>query len=118
MLRIASFAAMYGGNIALDRLRDVIGVTTHDLQRALKRLLDEHLIRSVDSNEISGLHALRSGAITDVIHRLPPQTLEVTSQQAFFATSESSIRDLLEGAIGTKTIATRSDAISLNVKTW
>lgn len=92
---------MHGAHTELTLLQRVLGVSAEDLQRALARLLDEHLIRRIDDNTIGGLHRLRSRAITEAAHRIPPplvnETARLTLRTAATADLASVTSALMDG---------------------
>lgn len=80
ILRIVSLTALAGGVISLARLKARLHASDGDMQRALVRLLDEHLVRQVAEDELSGLHEVRSRAICDAAHAVPPPSLQQTAR--------------------------------------
>ena len=79
ILRIVSVAAEYGGAIDVRRLGATLSIKDLDLQRALARLVDEHMVSDPAAGHIGGLHRLRSQAISPSMPRhttLPPQRLD------------------------------------------
>jgi hypothetical protein len=79
VLRVAALAASHGGATDLTRLRLSLAISEGDLQRALARLLEEHLVIQLSAEAIGGLHRLRSEAITVASHRIPPPAIAATA---------------------------------------
>lgn len=79
LLRVVSIAARSGAAIDLRRFASKYDRSDEDVQRALCRLVDEHLVRSVGPNELTGLHRLRSAALLEATHRTPPPSLAETA---------------------------------------
>jgi hypothetical protein len=82
LLRIVSLSAGAGASVDLRRFADQFELADEDVQRALARVLDEHLVRSVGPNQVAGLHRLRSAALQAATHAVPPPSLEETAMLA------------------------------------
>lgn len=59
ILRITSLAGAAGAMVDINRLAEVLGLSQNDLSRALRRLIDEHLISEPQNGFLRGLHQLR-----------------------------------------------------------
>lgn len=77
ILALVSTAHRWGATLNFRRVQDALGVGDIVLREALDRLTDEHLIRSTGTN-LSGLHQLRSGALSQSVHAQPPPALNET----------------------------------------
>ncbi|MEE3660827.1 hypothetical protein V2I52_02625 [Brenneria sp. g21c3] len=75
ILRITALAGTVGAMVDIDRLYEILGLSQSDLSRALRRLIDEHLISESRNGQLRGLHQLRSAAILSLCHKYPPPTL-------------------------------------------
>lgn len=78
ILRITSFAGAASAMVDVDRLAQTVAAPDAEVSRALRRLLDEHLLRETADGLIGGMHQLRSAEILRLTHRTPPPTLATT----------------------------------------
>lgn len=77
VLALASTADRWSAAIATTDVARLCGLSDEELQGALYRLRAEHLV--VETNGwIGGLHQLRSSAICEAVHAVPPPTLDET----------------------------------------
>lgn len=77
VLSIVAMADQWSATIEAGTLQLATGTTAFDLRRSLDRLSQEHLL--VESNGVlTGLHPLRSQAITRALHATPPPKLVST----------------------------------------
>ena len=77
VLALASTADRWSAAIATTHVGHVCGLSDEELQGALYRLRSEHLVVERDG-WIGGLHQLRSTAICEAVHAVPPPTLGET----------------------------------------
>ena len=77
VLALASTADRWSAAIATTDVARVCGLSDEELQGALHRLRAEHLVVERDG-WIGGLHQLRSTAICEAVHAVPPPTLGET----------------------------------------
>ena len=80
-LALASTADRWSAAIATTDIAGVCGLSDEELQGALYRLRAEHLVIETDG-WIGGLHQLRSTAICEAVHAVPPPTLGSDHQEA------------------------------------
>ena len=74
-LALVATSDRYSVSITSSELEVQLGVEGTELRRALSRLVEEHLV--VDRHgEIGGIHQIRSRILVDVIHAIPPPSLE------------------------------------------
>ncbi|EHQ7191455.1 hypothetical protein KSP16_004191, partial [Salmonella enterica subsp. enterica serovar Abaetetuba] len=85
ILRIIALAGAAGAMVDIDRLSEVLDLSQSDLSRALRRLIDEHLISESLNGKLGGLHQLRSATIFSLCHKYPPPTLLHTIAEAVLA---------------------------------
>jgi len=85
ILRITALAGAAGAMVDVDRLSKVLDLSQNDLSRALRRLIDEHLISESRNGQLGGLHQLRSAAILSQCHKYPPPTLLHTIAETVLA---------------------------------
>lgn len=95
LLRVVSLAAASSAAIDLRRFASVHDLTDEAVQRALRRLLDEHLVRRTGPNELGGLHRLRSEALLEATHQTPPPSLSETAALAIQCASTGDLPVLL-----------------------
>ena len=81
VLSLVSVADRWTVSISTGDLAPACGVTDFELRAATSRLVDEHLVVELDG-AMSGLHRLRSTAISDIIHDQPPPDLHSTIRRA------------------------------------
>ena len=79
VLRLVATAHAFGADLDANRVRDDLGLSSAAVQRALARLLEEHLIAERQDGRLSGLHAIRSSAICEELHRIPPWRIEASA---------------------------------------
>ena len=77
LLRLVSVAHRWSATLSTSDVKAACGMSDWDLQRTLTRLAEEHLIVERDGM-VSGLHRLRSSAISESIHTQPPHDLNNT----------------------------------------
>ena len=94
LLRVTSVAAISGAAIDLRRFAGEFLLSDEDVQRALTRLMDEHLVRAIGQNEVTGLHRLRSEALLRATHDTPPPSLEETAAAAIRCTTPTDLPEL------------------------
>jgi hypothetical protein len=68
IIRATAVLCARGGEVAVDRLWEHLGLGPDRTARALRRLLDEHLVRESRPGVLGGLHALRSKALLHASH--------------------------------------------------
>lgn len=62
--------ARFGGSIDAALLRDRLGLSNGDFDRALMRLVDEHAVKVVGDGTLTGLHEIRSAGLHDALGRM------------------------------------------------
>lgn len=77
VLALVSVADQWSASLRAERIADSLGGDDARLRQAIGSLANEHLLVERDG-EISGLHPVRSAAIVDAIHSLPPPSLRMT----------------------------------------
>lgn len=95
ILRMTSVIGRTGGRTDIDRLQSIIGVPAHDLSVALRRLVDEHLLRETSNGKLSSLHQIRGNALAVVTHEAPPPFLSETVRQACLTVSREDIESFI-----------------------
>jgi len=79
VVRLAALAGAAGATVEMTRLQSVLETSPPDLARALRRLLEEHLLRDEGGGHIGGLHQLRSAELLRLSHASPPPTLAASA---------------------------------------
>lgn len=74
VLRVAAAAGATGAMVDVDRLPAVLNIPEEEISRALRRLIDEHLIRETGDCRIGALHQLRAAELFRLCHEYPPPT--------------------------------------------
>ena len=77
VLAVTSVADRWSATLSTDSLAETCRITDSQLRMALARLAAEHLVVERDG-EVGGLHRLRSVALCDATHTLPPPKLTET----------------------------------------
>ena len=72
-----SVAHRWGAALSVTRLAEVVSGSAGELKEALTRLADEHLV-TVEDGVVRGLHPLRSTALCEAVHEVPPPTISGT----------------------------------------
>ena len=68
IVRGAAVLSVLGGEVDAGRLSELLDVGPNAANVALKRLIDEHLVRESRPGVLGGLHMLRSQALVDASH--------------------------------------------------
>lgn len=77
LLGVVAMADQWSATVDTATVLAATGATDLELRRSIERLAREHLLVERDG-VLTGLHPVRSEAITRAIHRSPPPTLEGT----------------------------------------
>lgn len=94
ILRITALAGAAGAMIDAERLPGVLGIDQGDLIRALRRLIDEHLVAEPCAGRLGGLHQLRSTTLFELCHAHPLPTPSHTVAEAVRAATGASLEAL------------------------
>ena len=105
VLRLVATAATFGAEVDATQLQTHLGLSFPALQRALARLIDEHLIAERREGLLGGMHALRSRAIQEELHRLPPLRLEATAADVVQLLDPLALQTFLSQLLATDTAA-------------
>jgi hypothetical protein len=81
VLAVGGVAHAWGASISLAGLDRALHCSDHELSAALHRIVDEHLLQ-VDGDALRGLHQVRSNAIVEAVHRIPPPQLATSVSRA------------------------------------
>jgi hypothetical protein len=77
VLAPVSASDRWGAALSVEALTLLAGGSAPELRAALSRLVDEHVI-TIRDGSVRGLHPLRSAALCDAVHRVPPPLLAST----------------------------------------
>ena len=77
VLALVATADSWSASIPIVDLEAGAGASSPELRAALERLVKEHLLVE-HGGVVGGIHQIRSRAIVDVIHRIPPPELKAT----------------------------------------
>lgn len=91
VLSLAATADCWQASITIEKAAEACGVTEIELRQPIERLVEEHLLIT-RSGSISGLHQLRSAAIAEAIHDVPPPTLDDTVRKLLLVFGPEQLR--------------------------
>ncbi len=69
-----SVAHRWGAALSVGSLAEAVAGSAGEFKEALTRLAEEHLL-TVDDGVVRGLHPVRSAALCDAVHEVPPPTI-------------------------------------------
>ncbi len=75
VLALAATADRWSASVSVEGLESTLGVPRSQLRAAMARLVNEHLLTE-RNGLISGVHQVRSAAIVDAVHEIPPPLLQ------------------------------------------
>lgn len=110
ILALVSTAHRWGATLNFRRVQEALGVGDVEFRAALDRLTDEHLVRSTGT-ALTGLHQLRSGALSQSVHAQPPPALTETVATILPLLNTT---DLLPFVVGALSANQLDDAIVLD----
>lgn len=105
VLRLVATADTFGAEVDALQLQAHLGLSSPALQRALARLIDEHLIAERREGRLGGMHALRSRAIQEELHRQPPLRLETTAADVVQLLDPLALQTFLSQLLAAETAA-------------
>lgn len=101
LLSLSATADRWSATLPVDKAAEACGVAQIELREPLARLAEEHLL--VEHNgTISGVHQLRSTAISDAIHKQPPPTLDHTISRLVSVLGPEQVRRFVPNALRDK----------------
>ncbi len=104
VLRLVAMPAAWGATVDVEAVRAALGASEEELQRALARLLDEHLLVQVNPGELGGLHQLRSTELLRATHGRPPPTLAATIDTVLGFIAPYWLPQLLSGILAAEVV--------------
>ncbi len=78
IIRLASAAGRTGAALDVERIQAELSLCDEQIGRALRRLIDEHLVREMGEARIGSLHQIRATHLFEIAHRIPPPTITAT----------------------------------------
>ncbi|WP_326943735.1 hypothetical protein OG439_27680 [Amycolatopsis sp. NBC_01307] len=93
-----SVAHRWGAALSAARLAEVASQSAGEFKDALTRLVDEHLV-AVDDGVVRGLHPVRSAALCEAVHEVPPPTLRDTVRDVIEWIGADDLRSFVARAI-------------------
>lgn len=99
VLRLTSAAASLGASVSTSLLAKHLKLSSVDCARALQRLIDEHLVRRIGSDEITGLHELRSQCILASCLELMPGSIADMREEALAIVSANGMPSMIVASI-------------------
>lgn len=111
-LRIVALAGAAGTTVKMRCLPEVLGVSTNEVARGLRRLVEEHLVRDDGGSGLTGLHQLRSAELVRLTHQDPPPSISDTFAQAVRSVSAADLEQLVVDALRHRGVAT-ADAVMI-----
>lgn len=82
ILRVTSAAGVAGAVVDVQRLPIILDRSEAEVSRALRRLIDEHLLKKHSLSCVTTLHQLRATTLFHLCHEFPPPTSEQTVSKA------------------------------------
>ncbi len=93
--RIVCAADVCGLAISTHALRR-LGIEDHELDKAISRLENEHVIRNSEGGNLRGLHPVRSGHLLNALHRHAPSLAETFASTIDLLGTGEEVRILLK----------------------
>jgi hypothetical protein len=101
VLSLVAVADQWGASLLSTNVAVASGASALELRQTVTRLTDEHLLVERDG-VISGLHRLRSAALSDAIHKTPPPNLAATVSRVLGLVPTSELHRFVAGALTEK----------------
>ena len=111
IIRSTSVLCAHGGEVHADRLAQLLGLGRDAARRALRRLLDEHLVLERRPGVLGGLHRLRSKALLAAAHDEVTSLRTDTLWRSLAATTQDSLPTVLQSILSTSDDEEESDAL-------
>ena len=108
VLSLVAVADQWGAALPAAEVGVACGASALELRQAVRRLTDEHLVVERDG-VISGLHQLRSAALSAAIHESPPPDLTTTVRRVLELVPAGELHRFVAGALTER--AEVSDAV-------
>jgi hypothetical protein len=112
VLAVVATMHQWDGALRLETLEQIVGERPGNLRAALARLHAEHLIRN-QSGQVSGLHALRSRALSRLTHAYPPPDTQATVVSLLERVDASEIGKVVRGALTERSCAEQAVLVAV-----
>jgi hypothetical protein len=99
IIRYSSVLCARGGEVHARALFDLVSIPDERASRALKRLLDEHLVRESRPGVLGGLHLLRSRALEEASHDGVVYSTETSFWRALSSTTRETLPHVLQSLL-------------------
>jgi|GEM_PF-1649155 len=99
IIRYSSVLCARGGEVHAQTLFDIASISEERASRALKRLLDEHLVRESRPGVLGGLHLLRCRALEEASHDGVAYPAETSLWRALPATTRETLPRVLQSLL-------------------
>lgn len=99
ILRVGACAGAAGASVDVSLMIDALGLPEASATRALKRLVEEHVLSAPENGVLTGLHQLRSERLLIASHKTPPPTYAATFAKAIASAPSSDIEKLVTDAL-------------------
>ena len=100
IIRSAAVLCAYGGEVVASRLFESLRLAPDAAQGALKRLIDEHLVREDSPGILGGLHRLRSEALVRASHDGSVFLSEASLWTSLRATTSETLPRVVQSILG------------------
>ena len=111
IIRSTAIICAHGGEVHSDRLVQLLNLERDAAARALRRLLDEHLVLERRPGVLGGLHLLRSKALLAASHDEITSLRTDTLWQSLPATTRDSLPAVLQSVLSTSSDEELQDAL-------
>lgn len=98
ILGMVTTAHQWGASVGLTDVQQVLRAGDSEFRLALARLTEEHLVREVGAT-LTGMHQLRSTALSFAVHDQPPPLLPQTVRMLLPVLDSSSLAPFVVGAL-------------------
>ncbi len=99
IIRSTAVLCARGGEVEVGKLFELLGLKPDSASRALKRLIDEHLVRESHPGLIGGLHMLRSEALSKASHDEAVYLTEDSLWRSLSATTSETLPRIIQSVL-------------------
>ena len=111
IIRSTAVLCAHGGEVHADRLFQLLNLERDPAARALRRLLDEHLVLERRPGILGGLHPLRSQALLDAAHDELTRLKTDTLWRSLPATTHDSLPTVVQTLVATASDEEEQDVL-------
>lgn len=98
IIALVATTHQWGVDLDLRRVQQHLGAQDHAFRGALLRLKDEHVL-PMEDGRVSGLHQLRSHALTTAVHEAPPPFIADTCRTLLALVDDHQLTAVVSGAV-------------------